>query len=42
MHQETCVHLDRTLHLKSTHGCKRGVVLNAAKVVKRFKEFVLR
>jgi ribulose-phosphate 3-epimerase len=30
VHQETCVHLDRTLHLIMDHGCKAGVVLNPA------------
>jgi ribulose-phosphate 3-epimerase len=28
VHQEACVHLDRTLHLISSHGCKPGVVIN--------------
>jgi ribulose-phosphate 3-epimerase len=30
VHQEACVHLDRTLHLIASHGCKPGVVLNPA------------
>jgi ribulose-phosphate 3-epimerase len=30
VHQEACVHLDRTLHLIEDHGCKPGVVLNPA------------
>ena len=30
VHQEACVHLDRTLHLIESHGCKPGVVLNPA------------
>ncbi|MGC1417318.1 MAG: ribulose-phosphate 3-epimerase [Candidatus Acidiferrum sp.] len=30
VHQETCVHLDRTLHLIESHGCKAGVVINPA------------
>ena len=30
VHQEACVHLDRTLHLIIDHGCKAGVVLNPA------------
>ena len=30
VHQEGCVHLDRTLHLIATHGCKPGVVINPA------------
>jgi ribulose-phosphate 3-epimerase len=28
VHQEACVHLDRTLHLIESHGCKPGVVIN--------------
>ena len=28
VHQEACVHLDRTLHLIQSHGCKPGVVIN--------------
>ena len=30
VHQEACVHLDRTLHHIEDHGCKPGVVLNPA------------
>ena len=30
VHQEACVHLDRTLHLIASHGCKPGVVINPA------------
>jgi ribulose-phosphate 3-epimerase len=30
VHQEACVHLDRTLHHITDHGCKAGVVLNPA------------
>ena len=30
VHQEACVHLDRTLHHIAEHGCKAGVVLNPA------------
>jgi ribulose-phosphate 3-epimerase len=30
VHQEACVHLDRTLHLITDQGCKAGVVLNPA------------
>ena len=30
VHQEACTHLDRTLHLIASHGCKPGVVLNPA------------
>ena len=28
VHQEACVHLNRTLHLIAAHGCKPGVVIN--------------
>jgi ribulose-phosphate 3-epimerase len=30
VHQEACVHLDRTLHLIASHGCKPAVVINPA------------
>jgi ribulose-phosphate 3-epimerase len=30
VHQEACVHLDRTLHLIESHDCKPGVVINPA------------
>jgi ribulose-phosphate 3-epimerase len=30
VHQEVCVHLDRTLRLIASHGCKPGVVINPA------------
>jgi ribulose-phosphate 3-epimerase len=30
VHQEACVHLDRTLHLIESHGCKPAVVINPA------------
>ena len=30
VHQEACVHLDRTLHHIGDHGCKAGVVINPA------------
>jgi ribulose-phosphate 3-epimerase len=30
VHQEACVHLDRTLHLIEAHGCEPGVVINPA------------
>jgi ribulose-phosphate 3-epimerase len=30
VHQEACIHLDRTLHLISAHSCKPGVVINPA------------
>src|SRR5258708_933283 len=30
VHQEACVHLDRTLRFIASHGCKPGVVINPA------------
>ncbi|MFI5059342.1 MAG: ribulose-phosphate 3-epimerase [Candidatus Acidiferrales bacterium] len=30
VHQEACIHLDRTLHLIASVGCRPGVVLNPA------------
>lgn len=30
VHQEACIHLDRTLHLIESHNCKPGVVINPA------------
>jgi ribulose-phosphate 3-epimerase len=30
VHQEACVHLDRTLHLIASHNCKPAVVINPA------------
>jgi ribulose-phosphate 3-epimerase len=30
VHQEACVHLNRTLHLIKGHGCLTGVVINPA------------
>jgi ribulose-phosphate 3-epimerase len=30
VHQEACIHLDRTLHLIALHGCKPGAVINPA------------
>jgi len=30
VHQEACTHLDRTLYLIASHGCKPGVVINPA------------
>ena len=30
VHQEACVHLNRTLHLIKSHGCRAGVVINPA------------
>ncbi len=38
VHQEACVHLDRTLHLISSHGCKPGVVINPATPVEMLDE----
>ena len=38
VHQEACVHLDRTLHLIATHGCKPGVVINPATPVHALDE----
>ena len=38
VHQEACVHLDRTLHLISSHGCRPGVVLNPSTPVEMLTE----
>jgi ribulose-phosphate 3-epimerase len=38
VHQEACVHLDRTLHLIASHGCKPGVVVNPATPVETLTE----
>ena len=38
VHQEACVHLDRTLHMIASHGCKPGVVLNPATPVETLTE----
>ena len=38
VHQEACVHLDRTLHLIAAHGCKPGVVINPATPVEMLTE----
>jgi ribulose-phosphate 3-epimerase len=38
VHQEACVHLDRTLHLIASHGCKPGVVINPATPVQMLDE----
>ena len=38
VHQEACVHLDRTLHLLESHGCKPGVVINPATPVHMLDE----
>ncbi len=38
VHQETCVHLNRTLHLIKDHGCRAGVVINPATPVETLSE----
>jgi len=38
VHQEACIHLDRTLHLIESHGCKPGVVINPATPVHALDE----
>jgi ribulose-phosphate 3-epimerase len=38
VHQEACVHLNRTLHLIASHGCKPGVVINPATPVESLSE----
>jgi ribulose-phosphate 3-epimerase len=38
VHQEACVHLDRTLHLIDSHGCQPGVVINPATPVSMLDE----
>jgi ribulose-phosphate 3-epimerase len=38
VHQEACVHLDRTLHLIDQHGCQPGVVINPATPVSMLDE----
>src|SRR5579862_7458397 len=38
VHQEACIHLDRTLHLIESHGCKPGVVINPATPVAMLDE----
>src|SRR5215468_461002 len=38
VHQEACVHLDRTLRLITSHGCKAGVVINPATPVHTLDE----
>lgn len=40
VHQEACVHLDRTLHLIASHGCKPGVVINPATPVHALDEIL--
>jgi ribulose-phosphate 3-epimerase len=38
VHQEACIHLDRTLQLIASHGCKPGVVINPATPVHTLDE----
>ncbi len=38
VHQEACVHLNRTLHLIASHGCKPAVVINPATPVQALDE----
>jgi ribulose-phosphate 3-epimerase len=38
VHQEVCVHLNRTLHLIKSHGCLAGVVINPATPVETLSE----
>ncbi|ABF39079.1 ribulose-5-phosphate 3-epimerase [Candidatus Koribacter versatilis Ellin345] len=38
VHQEACLHLDRTLHLIRDHGCRAGVVINPATPVETLSE----
>lgn len=38
VHQEACIHLDRTLRLIASHGCKPGVVINPATPVQALDE----
>lgn len=38
VHQEACVHLDRTLHLIESQGCKAGVVINPGTPVSALDE----
>ena len=38
VNQEACIHLDRTLHLIASHGCKPGVVINPATPVETLTE----
>ena len=40
VHQEACVHLDRTLHLIESHGCKPAVVINPATPVHTLDEIL--
>jgi len=38
VHQEVCRHLNRTLHLIKSHGCRAGVVINPATPVDTLAE----
>jgi len=38
VHQEACRHLNRTLHLIKSHGCRAGVVINPATPVDTLTE----
>src|SRR5258705_9025252 len=38
VHQEACVHLNRTLHLIKSHDCRAGVVINPATPVETLSE----
>lgn len=38
VHQEVCVHLNRTLNLIKSHGCRAGVVINPATPVETLSE----
>src|SRR3981189_973809 len=38
VHQEVCVHLNRTLHLVASHGCEPAVVINPATPVHMLDE----
>jgi ribulose-phosphate 3-epimerase len=38
VHQEACIHLNRTLHLIKSHGCLSGVVINPATPVETLSE----
>jgi ribulose-phosphate 3-epimerase len=38
VHQEACVHLNRTLHLIASHGCQPAVVINPATPVHALDE----
>jgi ribulose-phosphate 3-epimerase len=40
VHQEACVHLDRTLRLIASHNCKSGVVINPATPVHTLDEIL--